>query len=745
MKKIIIQFFLFIMLSFLNAEITSITKINEFAFAQRFIGRDSFIINENYLYTRTTFGVECYEINDNGELNKLSHVLIHSPKSFVIDGDYVYVTNQQMSDFSIFPISLYQIDYSDKYAPVIINQIDFDINTTHYYLQIIHDYLYLMYFSESGEDLIYSIPGLEYIQSIQYPITLIMVNENIAVDIVGASEFNIFDISNFPETQVTGTVEMYQYHQDYTPDRFITLNDTIVIAVGQTAVTFWDISNPSNWDYINVYYPGSYLVVHNSASVLSSNLFLLRYEGIEMLDISDLTNIYLVDFIDILSSLYDLNVIDSNIYVSTYSDGIQHYGFSESELNFIEDIYDYPSFYYSHLYMNYLFIKTNSHGVYLFNLENPYEPEHLGEIFSGSLVGFMKAFENRLVLKDYSDSTYQIYDISNPESPVLHNIIEENSLDELLYSIVSFDNSIGNIYIFDRQNSILKKYNISESMSSELLFEYSDISADNFIVHNGIGYLLEHNDSYQNLYIIDGFDDNLPNLQNTINFFSYYNNKPWIRILNGYFCLTKSGEPETRFFNLNDPFNPEFQFELEVPSTQPDPLFYEDYIYTQTADFSYIYEIGENSFGIIEPSNDLFTLSYIIDIHMNVLSDSIKHLIYTQDSNVAIFEIEYNVAVDDNELFIDNDFNIYNYPNPYKPNTTIEYSIPKKGKVGISIYNIKGQKIKTLINNSLEQGKNSVTWNGKDENNRSVASGIYFYKLKFDDKIVSSRKCLLLR
>jgi len=71
-----------------------------------------------------------------------------------------------------------------------------------------------------------------------------------------------------------------------------------------------------------------------------------------------------------------------------------------------------------------------------------------------------------------------------------------------------------------------------------------------------------------------------------------------------------------------------------------------------------------------------------------------------------------------------------NYPNPFNPTTTIEFNLNKQGKVNLSVYNIKGQKVKTLVNDIRQSGKNTVVWNGVDDNNNPVASGVYFYKIE---------------
>ena len=86
-----------------------------------------------------------------------------------------------------------------------------------------------------------------------------------------------------------------------------------------------------------------------------------------------------------------------------------------------------------------------------------------------------------------------------------------------------------------------------------------------------------------------------------------------------------------------------------------------------------------------------------------------------------------------------------NYPNPFNPTTTISFSIPKESKVDITMYNIKGQKVKTLTKDFFEKGFHKLIWNSKDLSGKEVGSGVYFYKLKVNGKDKSMRKCLLLK
>ncbi len=86
-----------------------------------------------------------------------------------------------------------------------------------------------------------------------------------------------------------------------------------------------------------------------------------------------------------------------------------------------------------------------------------------------------------------------------------------------------------------------------------------------------------------------------------------------------------------------------------------------------------------------------------------------------------------------------------NYPNPFNPTTTISFSVTQTSPfVTLEIFNTKGQKVKTLVNEKLDAGAHQVVWNGTDENNKQVTSGIYYYQLKAG-KYTETKKMILLR
>ncbi|MFW5628312.1 MAG: C25 family cysteine peptidase [Candidatus Cloacimonadaceae bacterium] len=85
-----------------------------------------------------------------------------------------------------------------------------------------------------------------------------------------------------------------------------------------------------------------------------------------------------------------------------------------------------------------------------------------------------------------------------------------------------------------------------------------------------------------------------------------------------------------------------------------------------------------------------------------------------------------------------------NYPNPFNPETTLMYELAKPGEVQISIYNLKGQLIRKLVDRAVNAGTHSAVWDGKDTSGNPVSSGVYFYRMK-TDKSSQSKKMLLIK
>jgi hypothetical protein len=85
-----------------------------------------------------------------------------------------------------------------------------------------------------------------------------------------------------------------------------------------------------------------------------------------------------------------------------------------------------------------------------------------------------------------------------------------------------------------------------------------------------------------------------------------------------------------------------------------------------------------------------------------------------------------------------------NYPNPFNPSTTIQFSMKEDGPARLEVFNLLGQRITTLVSGQLNAGNHTVIWNGLDSQGNETASGVYFYKLVTDDH-ASTRKMVLAK
>ena len=100
------------------------------------------------------------------------------------------------------------------------------------------------------------------------------------------------------------------------------------------------------------------------------------------------------------------------------------------------------------------------------------------------------------------------------------------------------------------------------------------------------------------------------------------------------------------------------------------------------------------------------------------------------------------VGVFNNELPLIN-YDLRNYPNPFNPETNILFDLPESGQVKLEIYNIKGQRVKTLLDCYMSSGRSEMLWNSKDDNGKRVSSGVYLYRLQTPTNIITKKMLLL--
>jgi hypothetical protein len=84
-----------------------------------------------------------------------------------------------------------------------------------------------------------------------------------------------------------------------------------------------------------------------------------------------------------------------------------------------------------------------------------------------------------------------------------------------------------------------------------------------------------------------------------------------------------------------------------------------------------------------------------------------------------------------------------NHPNPFNPTTEISFVAPKRGRMTLRIYNVRGELVRTLHDGMIEAGTHTREWNGRDDRGSMAASGIYLYKLDGFGKTLTKKMALL--
>ncbi len=101
-------------------------------------------------------------------------------------------------------------------------------------------------------------------------------------------------------------------------------------------------------------------------------------------------------------------------------------------------------------------------------------------------------------------------------------------------------------------------------------------------------------------------------------------------------------------------------------------------------------------------------------------------------NGITLNEFKYDVSEIESNTIIPKTFRIHqNYPNPFNPVTNIKYELPNTGNITLKIYNLLGQEVKTLVNKIQASGFYKLQWDGRNNHNLLVSSGVYFYKIEY--------------
>lgn len=648
-------------------------------------------LENSFAYLATNNGLYIYDISDIVNPQFLFNYDTGSSKSLDIWNNYLFIKsdgyNPQSDGYYIFSIL-------DPNNPVLLNHIQ-DFQGFGYHMNTIDVHNDILFIGADTDNWNYRLNLFDlsnpsfpvFINSIDIPnIESIKFQDQLAFITYGGP-IQVIDISNPNLLEVVQSIPIFCEE--------IALNSEIIYChsreKGFEVFNISDIQNPLNISKFQIpsglhpVYRDLYIDAQNNALYIGYN------HGFEIFDVSSYENPFLLaTFEDSYCSLIQIseteNVIastENNFSIINFSNPIQ----PELISNF-----EFPSSYDTQLFIDALLV-DNYIYVIIYEHENFNQGSFLHKIDVSDLNNPILVSSTQVSSSDVSDFEYydsHFFVLQGLNIKVFDMSMNETTIISNAGKFEISDNKLyfifGNLLIIENIEDIFSPYFIGEI---ELTTDISD-----FIIHNNVAYLV-CNDSFQ---ILDVSDSNNPILSNTVNYYpsSYIIFQP--KIIDNNLFISDLNWNEFYIYDLQDQLSPSLISNFKWNLTSYDFLLFNDYLIT-----------SNNYFGVS-------TLDYY---------------------SLTSFE--------ENEIILHNTDKVSNFPNPFNPTTTFSFSISDNSRIELSIYNIKGQIIKTLANNNFTIGSHSIIWSGDDESGKIVSSGVYLYKLNVNGKTEAVKKCLLLK
>ena len=760
---------LFIILIVIPVILSSLTfeleKIDEFAESGDYGQFQRLIIEDNYMYAISIYGFEINSINEfSGELTRISLI----PLEGIVDGiekigTNVFVSNRTTYQTEIYS-TIYKIDVFNPFEPFVADSIIFPENEKNDILRTYGDYLAYHKLEEINNGFFFT--ELVFMDPISFEeVTAFIINlwtlplrDNYFLKQRNYGEyiFDVYDYSDIYNIHVVSSVDF-----ESCPISFMISNaidDSTLVLMGNYDIAFYDFSDIYNIELISTYNRlsnasplGNCIRIDDFLMIPSQNA------GIEVVDISDIENPIMFDFyeypLDIFwqnnpyfSTTGDLVNDDNYLYVGTCWDGIMLMSHLNGTIEYINLYINNRTLKKSfNLYNDNLIATGYSHGLYVYDIEELSSPILDMVIFEDLYVISAKVIDDIIVLitlthldenhhlyiydiNDLSDPTLLYYELLDGSTIIQNNENEQNSL---YICSIDFNNT-----------SKITKYNISDPQNIEqiMIFEYPSLGKLSFF-NEGYLYFLKFNENgTKDLLIYNGFEDENPELINQI--FNFTSNTK-IYKLNNYLNVSKNSNTEgDLFYSLDDPLNPELAFTLQNSSKWRGCKLKDNVLFSPSGYTVYLYDIEGNPSGELEPF-DYFNLNSKYH-NINFFSQDDEDYFFCMQLE-CISTYNYSIETSAENELLKPETTLSNYPNPFNPDTTIRFNVIADCNVQIDVFNIKGQKINSLVNEQLLKGEHSITWNGENTSGKKVGSGLYLYKLIVNGKTEIVKKCMLLK
>ncbi len=611
------------------------------------------------------------------------------PYNLIVQGHIVYLTSHDNY--------LHIIDVSDLQNPIQINSIALGDSTQHIGEMKLKDHS--LYIAMNTILKIYDITNAEQPAFIgEYPTTPYKYHLTIGDSkayLSGSSSdstgIEIIDVSNSENIHQIGTIQNVSGEIFYSDNHLYTCHDT--------RVSNFDVSDPNNpillgfyenplglgiSDVRNgyVYAQSLYNFLRINMNDPSNQVLMGKYESpIDPASVQIQGN----KAIFRLHSQYD-NIVGTEYSLQildiTQTNQIQHTS-TISSTNYITPIKIIGQYAYV--------INYSNSALLIYNISDPHEPllvHSMGILLEGAAIRRMEVVENRAYL--LSMHTLYVLDIADVSNPSIlgqlpqydYNMVDLRMSDNIAY--VATDDGGINLYDISNPTSISALGRFTNPVENSAL-RFFEMSGE-------IAYLAAKNNGVQ-------------------------------------------------VVNLQDPANP-----VLVQTIKPTT----DICVTPIAIYNHYLFFGDDyrniiySYDISNPLQPVFHHSLIWNQMTDVLSSNNNRIYSISSTSINDLSLSEGFSPIQDQTIPTESMSLSNYPNPFNPETKLSFTLAKQTFVKLEVYNVRGQKIKALASESMSAGKHQISWDGKDDFGKPVASGMYFSRLETPSQKVT-RKMLLLK
>ncbi len=768
MKKFIIVIFILSLITLTYANDFSYEKLSETNIGGCFETFGKPISNEPYIYFPSRYGLQTFLIHENGDLERISILPVQGElRTLVRKNNFLYISSWVIEDNSSI---LYKVDISDPSNPEIsdtmVSEDDKYESVIKLSNQIAHfksnnQGVFLCFINPQTMEDISQIQFNNYFNYFEISDSLFAIYDEYN-QTNNTDNYNVYNISDPINIVNVGELSFpIQENESYCNSKFQKIGANLFVSLGIKSITYYNISDSltvqqlshlatPQCEYSKQYCTrkGDYLLIPGNLSISIFNIH----------DISNPTFVAENYFPQNIFNGFPEAIVDTGnyLYMGANTNGILKMVFNDGNLEFtgfhIDNEYLYPDCF---LHGNKLFLPIWNGGIKVFDITNPANPIFENKIFPDKEIHSKIIFpqQNRLILSYKNNlglnflAKYDISDVNNP------NLLYEVPLNYSDISLVTNPEESNNIiYIlgetYPLPNIQIEKYDFSSDDDANLLFLYNN---NENIYHyfisgffkNSKFYLFNYNLSLKPL-VFSGFAENNPEFLGQVEGINPDN----LGISASNYCdpyfeyMTDISNTTIHYLNINNLTSQEM-FTTASKGYNPFSINDNGMLLTRGYYTINIYDTHNCSTGNLAKNNTI-TLNSDYPTFTILERNGIKYLYVIQAECISVYS--YNITAN-GDISINplNDYVMKNYPNPFNPTTTISFDLPKSAKVDLSIYNIKGQKVKTLTDEKYPKGKHSLIWNGTNDENQNVGSGMYFYKLNVNGKNIIVKKCLLLK